>query len=336
MREHLDGVGGASRVSFVASRDKHDRPAIGSISPLATLFQRPAAAQIQPSAEGEEMLGHTSKRESSRAAHALCFRPRGFTLIELLVVIAIIAILAAILFPVFARARENARRISCVNNMKQMGLGVSMYAQDNDGRYPMASNTDGSGRRWPDYIFPYVKSAQLFVCPSVGSGDVDSRGPGWAAATGQAGKYFGYGYNYQYLGNSRTPARAGFPFTATDSVVSAPSQTVAIADTGGVGATGTTGVYVVDPPQLVLNADSTPRGSGRPSASDAYYPSGSGGNIAQRATPAARHLEMVSVAFADGHAKAMKLEKLDDFNGDGTPDNGFFNGRGVPDNLFYQ
>mgnify|MGYP002779656434 CR=1 FL=1 len=259
----------------------------------------------------------------------------GFTLIELLVVIAIIAILAAILFPVFSRARENARRISCVSNLKQIGLGVAMYVQDNDGAYPMSSSTDGTLRRWPDYIFPYVKSAQLFVCPSVGSGDVDTRGQSWAASTGVTGRYFGYGYNYQYLGNSRTPARPGFPFTAKDSVVSAPAQTVAVSDTSGVGTTGTSGTYVIDPPQLVLNADSTQRGSGRASASDAYYPNGSGSNIAQRSTPAPRHLEMISVAFADGHAKAMKPEKLDDFNGDGTPDNGFFNGRGVADNLFY-
>lgn len=264
---------------------------------------------------------------------------RAFTLIELLVVIAIIAILAAILFPAFARARENARRSSCTSNMKQMGLGITMYVQDNDGRYPMASNSDGSGRRWPDYIYTYIKSSQVFVCPSVSGADVTSRGPSWATTpvpTGPTGKYFGYGYNYQYLGNSRVPARVGFPFTATDSVVSAPSQTIAIADTNGVGTTGTSGVYVVDPPALVYYADAvTPRGSGRPIATDAYYPAGSGSTITQRSSPSIRHLDMVSVAFADGHAKAMKPEKLDDFNGDGTPDNGYWNGRGSADNLFY-
>ncbi len=264
---------------------------------------------------------------------------KAFTLIELLVVIAIISILAAILFPVFARARENARRVSCVSNLKQIGLGVVMYAQDNDGRYPMASNTDGSGRRWPDYIYPYVKSAQIFICPSVNSTDVAARGPAWATTptpTGPTGNYFGYGYNYQYLGNSRTPSRANFPFTATDSAVSAPAQTVAIADTSGVGTTGTSGVYIIDPPALVYYADGlTARGSGRPIATDAFYPAGSGSTITQRSKPAPRHLEMVSVAFADGHAKAMKPEQLDDFDSDGTPDNGYFNGRGQADNLFY-
>ncbi len=261
-----------------------------------------------------------------------------FTLVELLVVIAIISILAAILFPVFARARENARRTSCVSNMKQIGLGVTMYAQDNDGRYPMASNADGSGRRWPDYIYPYVKSAQIFVCPSVASSDVETRGQAWAASTGPTGRYFGYGYNYQYLGNSRVQTRPGFPYTATDAVVTAPTQTVAVADTGGVGTSGTSGTYIVDPPRLVSYQDGTARGSGRNDANIAYYPNNGAatdGEETQRSRPADRHLEMVSVAFADGHAKAMKPSQLDDFNGDGVKDNGFWNGRGVADNLFY-
>jgi prepilin-type N-terminal cleavage/methylation domain-containing protein/prepilin-type processing-associated H-X9-DG protein len=96
-------------------------------------------------------------------------RRPGFTLIELLVVIAIIAILAAILFPVFARAREKARQTSCLSNLKQMGLGCMMYAQDYD------DTMQATVRWWPDYSFglswpgalaPYVKNDQLFVCPS--------------------------------------------------------------------------------------------------------------------------------------------------------------------------
>jgi prepilin-type N-terminal cleavage/methylation domain-containing protein/prepilin-type processing-associated H-X9-DG protein len=104
----------------------------------------------------------------SRHCASKALRPKasvssGFTLIELLVVIAIIAILAAILFPVFARARENARRASCSSNLKQLGLGILQYAQDYDEKYPMRF-IDGAG--WNQTTQPYLKSAQVFVCPS--------------------------------------------------------------------------------------------------------------------------------------------------------------------------
>ncbi len=91
-------------------------------------------------------------------------RSRGFTLIELLVVIAIIAILAAILFPVFARAREKARSTSCLSNMKQLSTGAMMYSQDYDEKV-MPSYLDNSGW-WSNLIMPYVKNSQIFICPS--------------------------------------------------------------------------------------------------------------------------------------------------------------------------
>jgi prepilin-type N-terminal cleavage/methylation domain-containing protein/prepilin-type processing-associated H-X9-DG protein len=97
-------------------------------------------------------------------------RRAGFTLIELLVVIAIIAILAAILFPVFAKAREKARAASCLSNLKQFGLAALSYAQDYDERLPL-SFIGISGYaywRWWDVLEPYVKNSQVRLCPSSG------------------------------------------------------------------------------------------------------------------------------------------------------------------------
>ena len=99
-------------------------------------------------------------------------RKKGFTLIELLVVIAIIAILAAILFPVFARAREKARTSSCQSNLKQIGIAIAMYVQDYDETWPyMWRNQPGviTGSNyitWADFIQPYVKNYQVYLCPS--------------------------------------------------------------------------------------------------------------------------------------------------------------------------
>lgn len=102
-------------------------------------------------------------------------RKTGFTLIELLVVIAIIAILAAILFPVFARARENARKSTCQSNLKQLGLALAQYAQDYDQVFPAMF---WSGSRWEPYygstansyyrgeLMPYIKNDKIWVCPS--------------------------------------------------------------------------------------------------------------------------------------------------------------------------
>ncbi len=133
----------------------------------------------------------------------------GFTLIELLVVIAIISILAAILFPVFARARENARRTSCISNLKQVGLGIMQYTQDYDERLPSswANNTEDSNHTVIYYTEPYVKSIQVFKCPS------DTfQGP------------YSYGYNYFYL------APQGLKSAVSLAQITVPAQTVMMTD----------------------------------------------------------------------------------------------------------
>ncbi len=148
---------------------------------------------------------------------------RGFTLIELLVVIAIIAILAAILFPVFARAREKARQASCLSNAKQMGLATNMYAQDYDDKFCYYATyvppgtprpvTGGTGTHyWWDLLYPYVKNRQIFRCPTVP-------------------KAWGYGWNLRmgYIGAH--PTRTGELYEGViQTSVAFPAETVLIAD----------------------------------------------------------------------------------------------------------
>lgn len=104
---------------------------------------------------------------------------KGFTLIEILVVIAIISILSAILFPVFARTRENARKTSCLSNLKQLGMGVQMYSQDYDEKIPAAylywvtGNTNYLNS-WMQLVMPYVKNAQVCECPSYSAASIYS------------------------------------------------------------------------------------------------------------------------------------------------------------------
>ena len=141
---------------------------------------------------------------------------RGFTLIELLVVIAIIAILAAILFPVFARAREKARQTSCLNNVKQLTTATIMYAQDYDDRLPFAYNF---GRWWYQVLEPYTKNAQVVICPSK---------PQYPL--GYAWNYSGCGYG---PGAYWSPVRTGPIYEGVNRSVylsPGPAQTIMIGD----------------------------------------------------------------------------------------------------------
>lgn len=111
---------------------------------------------------------------------------RGFTLIELLVVIAIIAILAAILFPVFAKVREKARQVSCASNMRQLGLGQMQYVEDNDEVYPYSQQTPNGGN-WAQAIFPYVKSTGVYMCPDNSDAAAFNGGAGVVMGQNQVG-----------------------------------------------------------------------------------------------------------------------------------------------------
>jgi prepilin-type N-terminal cleavage/methylation domain-containing protein/prepilin-type processing-associated H-X9-DG protein len=143
-------------------------------------------------------------------------RRSGFTLIELLVVIAIIAILAAILFPVFARAREKARQASCLSNQKQIGLGLMMYVQDYDEKTPVQFN-GWDQPLWRDVILPYIKNGQVYQCPS----DGNAWGTPHQASYGMNAywKVIQNGWNWAYYGCS-----------VSLSELQAPADTILMAD----------------------------------------------------------------------------------------------------------
>jgi prepilin-type N-terminal cleavage/methylation domain-containing protein/prepilin-type processing-associated H-X9-DG protein len=255
------------------------------------------------------------------------FLLKAFTLIELLVVIAIIAILAAILFPVFAQAKTAAKKTANLSNLRQLSIGVQMYATDAEG-YPMMSSLSSAvpRTRWPDYIFPYVKSTAIFTGPLA-----PREMMGKTFAHDPKASYGGYGYNFQYLGNSRfVTGNSNFPFTASESMIGYPAETVAVSDTQGVrkddGKIGA-GEYTIDPPL------SSTRGSGKPSG---FYGDGSEcgsgapntpGQWGCRSTPGEWATGRVTIAWCDGHATTLPRKRMDDKDGNGQPDNGFWNGQ---------
>ncbi|BDI28354.1 hypothetical protein CCAX7_004050 [Capsulimonas corticalis] len=194
---------------------------------------------------------------------------RGFTLIELLVVIAIIAILAAILFPVFAKAREKARQISCASNLKQLGLGMMQYIQDNDERFPtgwMGQSTDinaGKIQYWPYAIYPYVKSAGVYKCPD------DSQN-----------------HACSYLINSNgINSSDGTPGSIAQ--IDMPAQLILLAE----GSVGTGGDW-----------DATNATTGHGLNTD-YTIAGGSDRISNPSAGLPRHTQRMNIAFIDGHVK---------------------------------
>ncbi len=164
------------------------------------------------------------------------YRRKGFTLIELLVVIAIIAILAAILFPVFAKAREKARQTACLSNMRQLGMACQQYAQDWDDHIPGLYNTADvvsypSGNlgycSWSSQIYPYVKSRNVFDCPDATSTHK------WG--DGNMANSFSYGSNFvlsiTWLGYIPTLGQLAYP---SQTILLGDSDNYALSQSGNV------------------------------------------------------------------------------------------------------
>jgi prepilin-type N-terminal cleavage/methylation domain-containing protein/prepilin-type processing-associated H-X9-DG protein len=231
---------------------------------------------------------------------------RAFTLIELLVVIAIIAILAAILFPVFAQAREAARKTSCLSNQKQASTAIAMYTQDYDESLVATWTVPGdawfgsSMQTWVALIQPYCKNLAMFNCPSATGGP-----PIWSGAyywIGNVQYWPGMGYNYQYLGSVDWSKGGSAWFYRTKALagVLSPAATVMLVDSGdGWNSGGGTISCVVDPPDG-YTAPTTYGWGGW----------GKDGSLGAYGGAKPRHSLGMNVSFVDGHSKFMQPSAL--------------------------
>ena len=202
----------------------------------------------------------------SAKIHATKTRKSGFTLIELLVVIAIIAILAAILFPAFARARENARRASCSSNLKQLGLGLMQYSQDYDEKF--MQDWDGV-HGYKQTLQPYLKSAQLWLCPSNPKNTTVHMAADPAVNLPEI--------RVSYVGNPRLIAPGWGGGSPALSFLKSASTKIIISEN-------------VNTYYGVMYADWTPGGPGNNMADCGF----------------AGHMGTMNCLFADGHVKALK------------------------------
>jgi prepilin-type N-terminal cleavage/methylation domain-containing protein/prepilin-type processing-associated H-X9-DG protein len=272
---------------------------------------------------------------------------KGFSLVELLVVIGIIALLISILMPTLSQARVNAAATKSLSNLRQIGMGLTMYLNDHKSYYPRHSSLESETTkapnpqprtRWADDIYPYMRNTEVYMSPLLTDDERARMNKPFAHTTDSAGNilattvfFGGYGYNYQYLGNARKPG--GIPtFHAHSSKIRKPVETIAVADTHGSKNGGSTwtseGVYVVDPPlmSIELGSKGSRKSSATPGNGQYAYAGGNDGDPAFRSTPAERNLKKVNVLFCDGHAEPMTLKQMDDSDGDGNVDNGMWNG----------